>query len=419
MERTRFWARALAACVAVCISGCATNTMTGRSQLMMVSEQHAISSSASAYSRMLGGFTEKGKVETGTPRVQRVKEITDKLIAQAVRFRPDSAGWNWDVQVIQDSKVNAFCMAGGKMAIYTGFWDKLHATDDEIAAVMGHEIGHALASHTAEKMSVGLSAQIGASVLAAVLSRGNPGSYSRNNDSMQNLASLAITLPNSREAEVEADQIGIELAARAGFDPRAAVTLWQKMQRQGGGPAEFLSTHPSNETRVQNLGALVPRVDPLYQLAKAGRSTDGVPTFLAKGNAPEREAFAAKVSAEPEAMTFVSEEFSKFRRGEVLLECAFSCAMSYAYHRGTWKDLYAKKSWRELAVAVIKVGHPNDLSYFYLAEAAAGMKMQDAARAYYQRALDAAAKGDTCAGGLADTCEGMDVRLLAKSALQR
>jgi len=421
MEQARFWVHALAACAAVCISGCATNTMTGRSQLMMVSEQHAISSSASAYSRMLGGLTQKGKVETGTARVQRVKEITDKLIAQAVRFRPDSAGWNWDVQVIHEPKtVNAFCMAGGKMAIYTGFWEKLHATDDEIAAVMGHEIGHALASHTAEKMSVGLSAQIGASVLAAVLSRGNPGSYTRNNDSMQNLASLAVTLPNSREAENEADQIGIELAARAGFDPRAAVSLWQKMQSQGRGePLEFVSTHPSHDSRIQNLGALVPRVDPLYQLAKAGKSTDGVPTFLAKGNAPEREAFAAKVSAEPEAMTFVSEEFSRFRRGDAQLECAFSCAMSYAYHRGTWKDLYAKKAWRELAVAVIKVGHPNDLSYFYLAEAAAGMKMQDAARAYYQRALDAAAKGDTCAGGLADTCEGLDVRQLAQSALRR
>jgi predicted Zn-dependent protease len=306
------------------------------------------------------------------------------------------------------------------MAIYTGFWDKLHATDDEIAAVMGHEIGHALASHTAEKMSVGMGAQIGASVLAAVLTRGNPGVYSRTADSMQSLASLAVTLPNSREAENEADQIGIELAARAGFDPRAAVSLWQKMQNlEKGGSLEFMSTHPSHETRIQSLGALVPRVDPLYQLAKAGKSTDDVPTFLAKGNATEREAYAAKVSAEPETMTFVSEDFNKFRRGEVQLDCAWGCAMSYGYNRGGWKELYAKKAWRELVVSVIKVGHPNDLSYFYLAEAAAAMKMQEAARAYYQRALDAAAKGETCAGGLADTCDGVDVKQLAGSALQK
>src|SRR5690242_9476086 len=122
------------------LAGCATNTITGRSQLMMVSEESAIRGSASAYSSMIGGFNKKGKVESGTPRAARVKEITDKLVAQAVRFRPDSATWKWEVQVINEPKVvNAFCMAGGKMAIYTGFWEKVHATDDEIAAVMGHE----------------------------------------------------------------------------------------------------------------------------------------------------------------------------------------------------------------------------------------------------------------------------------------
>jgi hypothetical protein len=255
-------------------------------------------------------------------------------------------------------------------------------------------------------------------VAAALLSRNNPGNYSRNNDSMQNLAALAITLPNSREAENEADQIGIELAARAGFDPRGAVSVWKKMQSQGDKMPEFLSTHPSHETRIQNLSALVPRVDPLYQMAKAGKSTDDVPTFLAKGNAQERADYAAKVSAEPETMTFVSEEFAKFRRGDVILDCAFSCAMSYAYHHGEWTELHAKKAWRELVVSVIKVGHPNDLSYFFLAEAAAGLKFEEGARAYYQRALEAAAAGKTCAGGLADTCGGLDVKQLATTALK-
>jgi Zn-dependent protease with chaperone function len=420
MNRANLSARALAAFAAVCISGCATNTITGRSQLMMVSEQSAIASSVSAYSRFMGGQSQKGKVESGTPRVQNVKAITDKLIAQAVRFRPDSAAWSWEVQVIDDPKVvNAFCMAGGKMAIYTGFWEKLQATDDEIAAVMGHEIGHALASHTREKMSVGLSAQIGATVAAALLSRGNPGNFAQNQNSMQNLAAVAVTLPNSREAENEADQIGIELAARAGFDPRGAVSVWQKMQGQRDKMPEFLSTHPSHETRIQNLSALVPKVDPLYQMAKAGKSTDDVPTFLAKGNESARASYAEKVSAEPEAMTFVSEEFQKFRRGELILDCSFSCAMSYAYHRGDWPALHAKKAWRELVVSIVKVGHPNDLSYFLLAEAAAGMKLEDAARVFYQRSLAAAAKGDTCAGGLVDTCGGFDIKTLATAALQR
>lgn len=408
------------ACVAL-VSGCATNTITGRSQLMMVSEESAIKGSASAYNRMIGGLYQKGKVETGTPRAERAKEITDRLIAQAVRFRADSASWQWELQVIQDPKVNAFCMAGGKMAIYTGFWDKLRATDDEIAAVMGHEIGHALASHTREKMSVDLAAKMGAMVAAAVLSRSDPSAFARNADALQGAAAVAVTLPNSREAETEADQIGIELAARAGFDPRGAVTLWEKMRKMGGGMPEFLSTHPAHETRIQNLSALVPKVDPLYQLAKAGKPTDGIPSFVgagAKTNAAEREAYAAKVAAQPDAMSFVSAPFEQFRRGETVLDCQLACLVSYGIHRGDWRKLYDRKAWRDLAVGVLQVGYLNDLSYFLLAEAAAGMSLPGAARAYYQRALQAAQAGKTCGGGLADTCEGIEVTRLTQNALR-
>ncbi len=351
--------------LAVLASGCATNTITGRSQLMMVSEQSAISGSASAYSRMVGGLAQKGKIEKDTPRALRVKEITDRLIAQAVRFRPDAASWKWEVQVIQEPKtVNAFCMAGGKMAIYTGFWDKLKATDEEIAAVMGHEIGHALASHTREKMSVGLSTQLGALAVAALLSRNDPGGFARNADAMSGAAALAVTLPNSREAENEADQIGIELAARAGFDPRAAVSLWQKMHKSdGSGVPEFISTHPSHETRIQNLSALVSKVDPLYQMAKAG-----------------------KAPTEPDTMTFVAASFEKFKRGEVVFDCGVPCAFSYARHKGDWKEMQGKKAWRDLAVSVMNVGYLDGESYTLLAEAAAGLGLPDAARTYRERA---------------------------------
>ena len=120
----------------------------------------------SAYANMIGQFSKKNKVETGTPRAARVKEITNRLVAEAVRFRPDSANWAWEVQLIDEPKtVNAFCMAGGKMGIYTGFWEKLNATDDEIGNVMGHEIGHALASHTREKMSMAMTVGVGAAAL--------------------------------------------------------------------------------------------------------------------------------------------------------------------------------------------------------------------------------------------------------------
>jgi Zn-dependent protease with chaperone function len=411
MRRVR--AAALLA-AALLLSGCATSTITGRSQFMVVSEESAISGSASAYRSMVGGLYKKGKVETGTARAQRVKEITDKLIAQAVRFRPDSAAWSWQVEVINEPKVvNAFCMAGGKMAIYTGFWEKLRATDDEVAAVMGHEIGHALASHTRERMSVAYTTQAGALVLAALLAnRNDPNSFARNADALSGAAALAITLPNSREGEAEADQIGIELAARAGFDPRAAVTLWQKMQKESRlSPPQFLSTHPSNETRIQNLSALVPKVDHLYQLARAGKTTEGVPSFFDKDNTAARQAYADKAAAEPDTMTFLSPQFEKFRKGEVVFDCRFQCYLGYSNRKGDWKALHDKKAWRDLAVSVMNVGYQNDLSYFLLGEAAAGLGLKDAAQEYYRKAMEAQKAGYDCGS----SCEGFDVRKMAAS----
>jgi Zn-dependent protease with chaperone function len=421
--------RWLIAAALVVLSGCATNTMTGRSQLMMVSEESAVSGSAAAYSNMIGQLSKKEKIEAGTPRVERVKEITNRLIAEAVRFRPDSANWSWEVQVIDDPKVvNAFCMAGGKMGIYTGMWEKLNMTDDEIAQVMGHEIGHALASHTREKMSVGVATGIGAAVLAALAtSRNNqsdPNAFQRNQSMFAAAAALAITLPNSREAETEADQIGIELAARAGFDPRAAVTLWKKMAGEGERPFEFFSTHPSPENRMQRLEMLIAKVDPLYQIAKEGKATAQIPLFVGvsanerPAGTISREEYAAKVAAEPQALTFVSEEFEKFKKGEVILTCTMECGLGYTMQKSKWKQMHEKQSWRDLAVAVVKNGYLNDLTYFLLGEAAKGLGLPDAARAYYSRALEAQKAGKTC-GGVFNTCEGFDIPQLAAAAISK
>src|SRR3989454_11521292 len=155
MNRSFKHLHSLAALALAALVGCETNPITGRSQFMVVSEDMAIGQSAAAYSSMMGDLGKKRKVEAESPRAEKVRHITDRLIAQAVRFRPDSAKWKWEVQVINDPKtVNAFCMAGGKMAIYSGMWEKLKATDDEVAQVMGHEIGHALANHTQERMSI-------------------------------------------------------------------------------------------------------------------------------------------------------------------------------------------------------------------------------------------------------------------------
>ena len=248
----------------VLLAACATSP-TGRKQLMLVSEQQAISASRQAYVQEIGKARQAGKLVTDRRLLNRVEVITGRLVAQAVRMRPDSAKWEWSVEVIDEPKtVNAWCMAGGRMAIYTGLLQQVDPTDDELAQVMGHEIAHALANHTAERMSVAMASQAG--VIAAGILADNSGAAMA---SAAVAAKLAVDLPNSRTAETEADRIGIEIAARAGYDPRAAVTLWQKMAAVGSGkaPPAFLSTHPSDAQRQQRLGALAPGMMPLYQAA--------------------------------------------------------------------------------------------------------------------------------------------------------
>lgn len=259
--RKPFFATALV----LLLAACATSP-TGRKQLMLVSEETAISSSRQAYAQEMGKYQKEGKLVTDPRVLNRVDVITGRLVAQAVKMRPDSAKWQWSVQVIDDPKtVNAWCMAGGRMALYTGLIMKVDPTDDELAQVMGHEIAHALANHTAERMSTAMAANAG--ILAAGILSDNPGQAMAMTAAA---ATVAIKLPNSRTAENEADQIGIELAARAGYDPRSAVTLWQKMAKVGGSaPAEFLSTHPSDATRQERLGALAPKMMPYYQAGVA------------------------------------------------------------------------------------------------------------------------------------------------------
>ena len=244
--------------------GCQTNPITGRSQLMIVSQRDAEASSAQAYVATVSEARGKGKLDTDPPRVARVKAITDRLIAQAIRLRPESQKWEWSMHVIDEPEVNAWCMPGGKMAIYTGLLQKLQPSDDEIAEVLGHEIAHALLSHGQEKMSRALATQAG--ILAASVAT------NRDMTGLAPVAQAALLLPNSRQAETEADRLGIEIAARAAYNPEAAIVLWQKMGQLGGAqPPQFLSTHPSNQTRIDALSRLLPQTMPLYQAAKAGR----------------------------------------------------------------------------------------------------------------------------------------------------
>jgi predicted Zn-dependent protease len=227
---------------------------------MLVPESQAISASKEAYAAMLTPIAKQGKLNDDAALKARVETITSRLVAQAVKYRPETESWDWQVAVIDDPKtLNAWCMAGGRMAIYTGIIDQLKLSDDEIAQVMGHEIAHALAKHTAERMSTAMASDLALRIGGALLgTNGVAGQLT-----MQAAAAattVGVQLPNSRKQESEADRIGIELAAKAGYDPRAAPRLWEKMVAAtgSGGKSDFLSTHPAGEKRAEALAALVP-----------------------------------------------------------------------------------------------------------------------------------------------------------------
>ncbi|MBC7698553.1 MAG: M48 family metallopeptidase, partial [Bacteroidia bacterium] len=240
----------------------------------LVSEKEAEQQSALAYQQTIKDAQSKKLLNTDSQETQRVRSIAQRLIAQVGVFRPDALKWNWEINVQDSKEVNAYCMAGGKIMVYTGLIDQIKPSDDELAAVIGHEISHALREHVREQMSRAKAQQLGLLGLAAVI-----GVTTKNADNAAStvalggtVAAVALTLPNSRTAEHEADEMGLELAARAGYNPDAAVTLWQKMGALGGSkPPEFLSTHPSGESRIADLKALIPKVRPLYIAAKAGK----------------------------------------------------------------------------------------------------------------------------------------------------
>lgn len=259
--------------ISAAVGACATTPVTGRKQLMLVSEDSAIAASKQAYQEMLAPYAQKGRLNDDAALHTRVEHITARLIPAAVAYRPETAQWDWQINVIDDpDTLNAWAMAGGKMAIYTGIIQKLSLSDDEIAQIMGHEIGHALAKHTAERMSVAAASNAAASVAGSILGA-RLGDPQLTQQGLSTAAAVAVQLPNSRSQESEADRIGIELAARAGYNPDAAVTLWQKMIKAtgNGGRFDFLSTHPASEKRVEALQELAEPMKPIYQSASHTR----------------------------------------------------------------------------------------------------------------------------------------------------
>jgi len=200
------------------------------------------------------------------PQVVRLGTIAKRLIPYSLSWNKRASQWRWEVIALQSKDINAFCMPGGKIAFYTGILETLKLTDDEVAMIMGHEIAHALREHARERMGKTAATRLGANLLSGLLGLGNTG------DALLNMGGQLLTLKFSREDESEADLIGMELAARAGYDPRAGVTLWQKMAAASkGAPPQFLSTHPSGKTRIQDIQASLPKVMPLYDRADKPR----------------------------------------------------------------------------------------------------------------------------------------------------
>lgn len=267
----------LLALISTQLVGCATTTNKGtvgidRSQFMMLSSKQVESMSLASYSQTLKTANDKKTLNTDSAVLARVRNISDRLIAQVPVYRADAANWKWEVNVEKNDQVNAYCMPGGKIMVFTGLIDKLQATDDELAAVIGHEIAHALREHGRERMSLAYAQQGGLALLAAVIGSKKNAATGLALGGAAMGSQLFFSLPNSRTQETEADRMGLELAARAGYNPNAAISLWTKMGQNGGKkPAEFLSSHPADKTRIDDLSKLIPTVIPLYEQAKTSK----------------------------------------------------------------------------------------------------------------------------------------------------
>jgi len=258
----------VSACLLVACTSTSRPGVVGveRTQFMMISAAQIDRISASSFEQQAKAAQKKNILITSGPQYERLKTIANRLIPQTAVFRDDTRTWGWGLQLIDSPMINATCAPGGRITFYTGIINKLNLTDDEIAAIMGHEIAHAVREHGREQVSQALAQNVFSNVALATAGPGSAKSIDAANQIMQ----YVLVLPNSRQNEKEADAIGLEIAARGGYDPRAAITLWEKMSKESKGknPPEFLSTHPSNQNRIKELSALMPRVMPLYEAVK-------------------------------------------------------------------------------------------------------------------------------------------------------
>jgi len=256
-------------CLAVPAASLAQGAESGvqvrKPKLMVVPETLVNRSAEQQYLQMKQQAESRGMLNRDAPQVQRVRAIAERLIPHGRRFNAEAGDWAWEVNVIDSPAINAFCMPGGKIMVFRGIIERLKLTDDELAAVIGHEIAHALLQHGRARMSEAVLKNVGVNLAALYFGLGDLGATA-----LAQAAQVAISLPYSRGHESDADLVGIELAARAGYDPRAAVALWRKMAAASDGqPPQFLSTHPGHANRIREIEANLPKVLPLYEKATA------------------------------------------------------------------------------------------------------------------------------------------------------
>ena len=239
----------------------------------LVSAEQVEGAAAQQYAQMMQkAAQQRALAPDNHPQLQRLRFIAQRLIPQAASWNERARQWRWEVNLLGSKDLNAFCMPGGKIAFFYGILALLQLSDDEVAMIMGHEMAHALREHARERMGKTAATRIGASVLSAFLGLGNTG------DALLNMGGQLLTLKFSREDESEADVVGLELAARAGYDPAAGVTLWQKMMAASkGAPPQFLSTHPAGESRIKDIQAKLPKVAPIYARAARPERRFGAP----------------------------------------------------------------------------------------------------------------------------------------------
>ena len=223
-------------------------------------------SAAQQYQQMLQqAKAQRALAPAGHPQLQRLHAIAKRLIPHAAPWNDRARQGRWEVNLIGSSQVNAFCMPGGKIAFYTGILDQLKLTDDEAAMIMGHEMAHALREHARERIAKTQGTNLALRLGSQLLGLGDLGNVAAS------LGGQLLTLQFSRSDESDADLVGLELAARGGYQPSAAVSLWQKMGNATGGKQgglAFLSTHPSGPARIRELEQNVPRVQGLYEAAR-------------------------------------------------------------------------------------------------------------------------------------------------------